>query len=382
MQIIPQTCPMPEIDWKKIRENYPEIHRGLYFNTAFIGLVAQSQQGIIQEAMLKMTQNFSALRADLLEEMSIIREEIAASVCCPSDFLALIPNLSEGIYSVAQMLRPLQKVMLYKGDYPALNLPFQKLGYDIIWLEQEEDLSPENIEQSLLKSNTKILALSWVQFKTGYRIDLERIAQICKSLGILLVLDATQGWCVFQTDLEKNDHIIFVASAYKWATAGLGMGILAMSPKWLEQYPPPLISTSQISTYDYFDDLGLIPLSMRVFELGHPHLLGILMLRHGIQNIREMGIQNIQDRVLSLSRHLSESLENQGFTLLSSHSDAHRSSIVVIPFEQGLSDYLQANSVELTGRGAGIRLSVHFYNDFEDIDRLIEIIQAYKSNKK
>lgn len=373
---------MSEIDWKEVRKQYPEIQQGIYLNTAFIGLVAASQQEVIQNALQQMTQNFFNLRADLFTELPTIRQEVAHSIHCPAEYLALIPNLSQGIHNTVQMLKPLQQVLLYKGDYPALNLPFQKLGYQIEWLEREEDLKPENIQQNLKRSNAKILALSWVQFKTGYRIDLEKIAQICKALEVILLVDATQAWCVMQTDLQHNEHIIFVASAYKWATAGMGAGVLAMSPKLLDRLPPPLISTSQISTYDYFEDLDTIPMSMRVFELGHPALLSILMLRHSIQNLRQIGFDNIQQRVLSLSRYLSESLLNEGFTLLSSLSEQHISSIISIPFEQELLDYLEVKGVRLTGRGRAIRLSVHFYNNFDDVDRLMEILKEYKKKKE
>jgi selenocysteine lyase/cysteine desulfurase len=369
---------MSEIDWKKIRLEYPELSKkGIYLNTASIGLLAQSQQKIAEEAIHKMSYGFFDFRQYFLNQLNDIRSQIAPSVSCPPEYLALVPNLSFAIHSVAQMLLPLQKIMLFKGDYPALNFPFQKLGYEITWLEHENDLEVASLHSHLLKSKVKVLALSWVQFKTGYGLALDKIAQICKELDVLLVIDATQSWCVFKTDLQKNQNVIFAASAYKWATAGLGMGILAMSPTLLERFPPSMISTNLITTYNYIEDIDSIPLSMEVFELGHPNALGTLMLQHGLQNIQKIGLDVIKERVLSLARSLTESLQSKGFKVLSSLSEEHLSGIVSIPYDQKLLDYLQSNQVSLTGRGETLRMSVHFYNNFEDIDYLTEILKKY-----
>ncbi len=365
---------MTENNWKTICNEYRTSKDITYFNTASIGLIANTQKQIVQTASEAMLQDFYGLRNDFIEDLPAIRQEVAQTIACPPAYVALIPNLSQAIHHIAQMLKPLQKVMLYKEDYPALNFPWQVLEYDITWLLTEEELSVENLRAQLLKSGAKILALSWVQYQTGFKIDLEGLAQICEELGIVLVLDATQAWGVFSFEMAKYKSVVFAASAYKWATAGLGMGVLAMHPDVLYQFRPKLLSTNQITDYQHYEDLTTIPLSMRVFELGHPNLLATLMLKHAVENLQKIGIKAIEARVIDLAKSLVALLKAQGLAMPSNSDALHLSSIVSIPFSPERFELLTQNGIAATARGGLIRLSVHFYNHEDDLAHLQEVL--------
>ncbi len=367
---------MTEINWKNICESYRKANALTYLNTASLGLVAHTQKQCLQEASEAMLQDFFGLRNKLIEDLPAIRAAVAQTIICPPEspeYLALVSNLSEAIHQVAQMLKPLQKVLLFKEDYPALNFPWQVLQYDITWLATEQALTLENIRDTLRQSGAKIIALSWVQYQTGFKIDLEGLAQICQDSGVLLVLDATQAWGAFGFEMAKYPSVIFAASAYKWATAGLGMGVLAMHPDILHRFPPPLLSTNQITAYQHYEDLSTVPLSMRVFELGHPNLLATLMLWHAAKNLHEIGISNIEERVIALSTSLWTLLEAQGIAVMP--PTKHLSGIMSIPFTPKRFELLTEHRIAVTAREKLIRLSVHFYNHEDDLAHLASLLK-------
>lgn len=366
---------MTENNWENLSQIYRASSKTTYLNTASIGLVANTQKQILQEASEAMLQNFFGLRGELIEDLPAIRAVVAQSITCPPDYLALVSNLSEATYRVAQMLKPLQHVLLFKEDYPALNFPWQMLEYDITWLATEEALDVENIRGALLKSKAKIIALSWVQYQTGFKIDLIGLAKICDELGVLLVLDATQAWGAFSFEMQEYKSVIFLASAYKWATAGLGMGVLAMHPEVLHQFPPKLLSTNQITAYQYYEDPTVIPLSMRAFELGHPNLLALLMLKHAAQNLQKIGIKAIEARVMDLSKSLVAILQAQDIKPIA--DTKYLSGIVSIPLVPEHFELLTQAGIAATARGGMIRLSVHFYNHKDDLAHLEQVIKQF-----
>jgi selenocysteine lyase/cysteine desulfurase len=244
--------------------------------------------------------------------------------------------------------------------------------------------APDDPETALLKlcdSNTRLIAVSAVQYANGLRMDLQRIGEFCQRHDILFCVDAIQQLGVIPLDVQAIQADFVVADGHKWLLAPEGLGLFYVRQTHLAQlkltqygwHTAESLSDYSVQTYQ-------IAQSARRFECGSPNMLGIhalyaslnVLLTHGIADIW----QQVSERIEFLIQGLSAIPEVE---LLSDTRLERRSGIVSFKLKQGDTDalyqYLQANGVFCAPRGGGIRLSPHFYTPMTQLARVLELVR-------
>jgi selenocysteine lyase/cysteine desulfurase len=114
------------------------------------------------------------------------------------------------------------------------------------------------------------------------------------------------------------------------------------------------------------------------FELGHLKYVNLIIYGHAIKEINEIGIKSIHNRIASLRAYLTDQLIDIGVSPISPATDKLVSSgIVTIKADSSLHNWLTQHHIISTHREDYLRISMHFYNDFDDVDRLVEAILGY-----
>jgi selenocysteine lyase/cysteine desulfurase len=225
-----------------------------------------------------------------------------------------------------------------------------------------------------------VVALSWVQFASGFRSDLARIGRFCRERGVLFVVDVIQGLGVHALDVERDFVDVFAASAHKWLLGGEGIGLLYVSDRVVERIEPVRVGWTSVhdwikwSRYDltYREGAGR-------YECGTLNTPGIHALGASLEILLEAGSEAIERRCLELTDWLVAGLEGRGFDIVSSRAPGEWSSIVAATHPDYAPNeivrHLHDRDIMVAHRGGRLRIAPHFYNTPDEIDRLLATLE-------
>ena len=309
------------------------------------------------------------------------RELAAGLIGSSPDEIAFVKNTSEGLSFVANGLdwRPGDNVVGAEREFPANVYPWMNLskkGVEFRMVpERNGRICPDDIFEAV-DSRTKLIALSFVEFTSGFRNDIAAIGEFCSGRDILFVVDAIQGLGALRLDVRGAGVDVLSSDSHKWLMGPEGIGIFYCSERAMERIEVTEIGWfNVVNPSDYLNyDLTLHP-GARRFECGSLNTMGIYGLEGALELIRDVGIDFIEGRVLGLTDLLCEGLERKGYKIYSPRGQNERSGIVSFYSERydSLKVYnrLREARIIVALRDGRIRVSPHYYNSEEEIERLL-----------
>jgi selenocysteine lyase/cysteine desulfurase len=311
-----------------------------------------------------------------------LRERLARLVGAESAAdIALAKNTSEALSTIAYGLtwEPGDEIVGIAQEFPSNRVVWQSLGvHGVVWsaLDLEQSSDPEADLLALCTPRTRMIAVSWVQYARGLRLDLERIGAFCRSKGILLCVDAIQGLGALPFDLARIAADFVVADGHKWMLGPEGVALLYVRPSLRNGLTLRQFGWHMLEHSGDFDRPDWQPAEdARRFECGSPNLLGVQALEASLSLIDEVGIEQVRSRLQERTAHLIEAIDRHGLELLSPRAPERRAGIVTFraPGTTASELYtgLMQRRVLCAQRGGGIRFSPHFYTPVEVIDRAL-----------
>ena len=288
---------------------------------------------------------------------------------------ALIPSCSHGLNLVLEALANGQKVMHLKNDYPSIIWPFESRNFNCVTVPNT-GYSEEELLKHIRAHDIDILAVSVVQYSNGEIIAPQTFQVIKKQFPDLLILvDATQFFGTAPLDFKNSGIDLFAASTFKWMCAGYGNGVLFLS----EQLEQQLHSkTRGYNTYKNPRMEGN-PTFGEFFEPGHQDLLVYKTLQFQVKEHAEIGFDNIQAQIRKVKTYARQKIANETpFKIITSVNPYLESGILSVDAPRALVKYLNQNNI-VCSYNSGLRLGIHFYNNLEDVDRLIEVMKGFEN---
>jgi selenocysteine lyase/cysteine desulfurase len=265
-------------------------------------------------------------------------------------------------------------VLTMRDEFPSTTFPWLNQGTQIIFVEAENyGYSIENIKKAITP-DVKILISSYVQYCTGFRQDLEVLGNFCKENNLIFVVNATQALGIFPVDVKKCNIDFLVFTGLKWATAGYGIGGLYVNKKWLSPDNFPFAGWRSVETPGKMDNLDLeLKNEASVIESGCPHFPNIFALGGALNMFKNIGSENVMNRVLFLNHLIEEKLRTLGIELIVQKEDKHRSGILIAKIQNPkfVVEELFKKNIIVSARGKGVRISASIFNNEEDIEKLI-----------
>jgi cysteine desulfurase / selenocysteine lyase len=354
--------------------SYPALDISNYLNTSGIGLIPEEHieagNSYNQDLLKNGSVAFERWRA---ENLPRLREKVSKFVGCSKEELAFLPNFTLGLISLMPLLLSYKKVLLFKDDYPSLRDPFVLNDFDITWVSSEDGFyfDVELIKKLLLGNDIKLLAISHVQYLSGFKVDIEDLGNFCRQHEITFLVDSTQSLGRVPFSFSSSNIDILISSNYKWMNAGFGSGILCIRKEFLEKNPAKVAGYGSYimeSGQFYYEP------SILSYEGGHLNCNGLNLLEAAIDQKNEIGLPNIIAKGDELLKALLDGLNNLNIEILGGASMDFRAGIACIPGTHKQHGYLKQNRVIVTFRNEFFRLGPHFYNDLEDIDSFISIM--------
>ncbi len=323
---------------------------------------------------------------DWLKTESTLRQQLKKLLNAPSiDDIALVKNTSEAISFVAYGL-PWSKgdnIVSSNEEFPSNRIPWESLknqGVELRQAKLSSKLTPEESLFSLVDSNTRLIAISSIQFASGLRLDLKKIGQFCKDNNILFCIDAIQSLGAVEFDVQAYHADFVMADGHKWMFGPEGLAVFYTNPESraklkLTQYGWHMMA--DIHNYEN-KPWEIHPTSQR-FECGSPNMLGIHAWSASLSLLLELGMKQIESKIQQNVSYLKDKINaNPQLTLLNKSSSQLQSGIVLFKHScidnNALYKHLQNNGVVCALRGGGIRFSPHFYNSIAELDKALAII--------
>lgn len=304
--------------------------------------------------------------------------------------IAFMGNTSDGLSTIAGGLdwKKGDVVLAPMPDFPANIYPWmnlERLGVKVRFFERKQGrFGPEDVER-VLEPGTRLLAVSWVDFATGFRCDLEALGDLCRRKGLLFCVDAIQGLGVIPLDVKKWGVHFLAAGGHKWLLGTMGIGGLYVSDEVIRMVRPMRVGWKSVCNEEDFFDLRLDfkPDALR-FETGTMNLAGITALGAAVELILEVGVERIYERISELGDMFWKGLRERGLKSSTSMAASERSGILsFVPAAdpQDLFRFLFERNVMVSERGGNIRISPHFYNNVEDVESFFEALDSYAVGK-
>jgi len=369
---------IPSPLWRQFRDQFPVTNNLIYLNHAAVAPLprpcAEAMKGLSDDAM-----DYGSLHYDQwLDAYEGLRVAAARLIGADRSEIAMVKNTSEGIATVAMGLdwRPGDKIVAFREEFPANYYPWLRLGSDrctVVWLSVTDSL--DTIDRAC--HGAKLLAISFVQYLSGHRVDLNAIGEICRRRGCFFFVDAIQGLGAFPLDVRAAYIDALAADGHKWMLGPEGCGILYVHKERQDSIFPEEFGWTNVAGYnDYASrDMALRPDAGR-YECGTLNTIGCFGLRASIELILEVGVERIGPAVQALADQLAEGAERKGYQLLGNRTTENGSGIIALN-KAGLDSRkivrdLKDRGIVAAPRQGFVRFSPHFYVSPEEIERVVE----------
>lgn len=378
------------VDFEAIRKLFPVTETYAYFlangKSPLPKPVAEAARETV-DALMNSGVIAMALSKPMIEET---REKVARLIGCDPEEIAFSRNTAEGILWLAQSMPwdDGDEVLITRREYPTIVYPFMAQahnGVKVILAEQDNRrITPEVIRKGLT-NRTRLVAVSWPQFDTGQRADLKAISQICHERDIVFFVDPIQCLGSLRLNVREMGVDCLAAGTHKGLLALPGLGVFYCKKSLLAKLRPVHTGWGSMDAepdaefrtdiYDFDPAKGA-----RRYEEGCKDLPGIAALNASLSLIEEIGPENIERRVKELTDYLCRKAEAKGCTVMSPRQGNEWSGIVLIRLPKQdpyrLEEELREELILVHAMRNCLIMGVNFYNNYEDIDRLVARIEA------
>ncbi|SMP47264.1 Selenocysteine lyase/Cysteine desulfurase [Neorhodopirellula lusitana] len=378
--------------WTWWREQMPVARQWAYFDHAAVGPLSGPAADSLRRFAETASSHGDVYWMDWSRRVNSLRDMTAEMIHCDADEVALIPNTTTGINFVANGY-PWQagdSVVVPEGEFPSNLFPWLNLksrGVDVRIVPRRDGRVVVEDLMAQVDATTKLIAVSWVGYASGFRIELNELVDAAHRAGVLVFVDAIQGLGMYPLDLRTCDVDFLSADGHKWFLGPEGAGVAVIRKRHLDLIRCENVGWASVqnshlfsgATFDLRDDAAR-------FECGTANMAGLMSLAASMEMFQSVNRQHgpaaIGERVLERAGSLRGLLAQRGARMLFNHQPDHVHGSGIVTFEvpgESPTDFrsrgLEKNVV-VSCRGGGIRASVHVYNSDDDLRRLADLIPA------
>ena len=364
------------------RELFPVTKNLTYVNHAAVAPLprpsAEAMKGYVEDAL-----NWGSFHyRDWMATVEGVRAELKTMIGCGTNEVALVKNTSEGIATIQMGIdwEPGDVVVVFREEFPA-NLYCWKLLEErkncvVRWLSIYDPL--EKIDAAC--RGARLLAISWVNYLTGYRVDVKAIGETCRRHGCFYFLDAIQGLGAFPLDVHDCKIDALAADGHKWLLGPEGWGVLFVRQEVQDEVFPAEFGWQ---TVKHWADYASRDMTLRTdagrYEPGTLNIVGSFGLRASMRLLNDFGIERVSSRVGGLAARLATGLSDLGCELSVERSALTGSGIVSFRHPSIDSNQLRERLLErkilAAPRQGWVRLSPHFYLEFDEMDGVVDAVR-------
>lgn len=354
------------------RKEFPASSKYTYLNTASCGLISNQLVSWRHEHDLKLLKDGSVFRDTHKAHIRQIRQHVASFFSTTEDTVALVPNFSFGMNAILDGIEKDKKILLLDGDYPSINWPVEKRGFELCFASLEGNLEM-NIEKAIAEHRPDVFAFSIVQYISGIQIDFNFLNRLkAYHPDLLLIGDATQFFGTTDFNFLENPIDVIGASGYKWLVSGYGNGLFLIKPEAQQRIVPKTIgfnsADAMFSKKNEIEFVGFL-------EPGHQDTLNYGSLGESVAFLKRIGMPKIEKHLNQLKNVAKTQFSEMGLLDETIVDRQEHSTIFNLQSDAATFQKLKEANIISSLRGKGIRVSFHFYNTLDDLDKLVSVLR-------
>lgn len=365
---------------------FPIRERYIYMNHAGVAPIPSSTQAAISEFARTAAEEGPVNYAAWLHAMAIAREASGQLINADPNDICFIKSTNHGLLIAANSInwKSGDNIVGFAHEFPANILPWKNLSYlgvEFRAVPEQEDYSYSFDDIiSRIDSRTRLLAISWVEYSTGIRNDLDKLSALCREKGILFCVDGIQGLGVLPIDVQKTPIDFLMADGHKWLLAPEGCGILYVNRDVIPQLNNSMTGWCGLKNpQDYDNTVQEYKPTAKRFEEGSHNLLAINALGTSIRLLLAEGSDSICHKISKLTQQLIDGAKTKGYNVITPDQWENRAGIVsIVKDDQDVNavakSLLDEHNIVIAARRGFLRISPHFYNTEDEIARLLELL--------
>lgn len=370
----------------EIRSLFAATSHYAYLNSAAVSPMPRTAIEAVNWQLNDVATNGSEHYPEWVKTKGRCRDLLGGMMNVNPEQIAFMRNTSDGFAAVAAGLewKSGDNIVTFGNEFPANFYPWRRVrdrfGVELCICPERDGRYEIDELIDMIDSNTRVVAVSAVQFASGFRADLERIGKAARAVDAIFAVDVIQGLGQMEFDLEAGEVDVAAGASHKWLCAPEGCGILFVSERARERIDPVFVGWISVETpWDFDDREQPFKPNALAWESGTGPSSLFYGLEQSLLLLDQTGLDNIRRYLAELSGYLCERLGGSNYRIISSRAPSEASAIVCIEHLGGLhcnevSQRLRDAGVIVSPRGDRLRIAPHFYNNKEDIDRLIDAL--------
>lgn len=370
------------MNWTDWRGEFPILERKIYLNSCSLGALshrALARIGMFHEEW--HTYGASAWYETWMGRLAELRARVGAMIGAGDGEIALAASTSAALSVLGSAFdyskRP--RVVVAELDFPTVAYQWMvRPDVEVIRVPSDDGVSidPERMAAAI-DDRTAIVSISHVFFTTGAIQQMQPIAEAARRHGAFFIIDAYQSAGQVPIDVGALGADALVTGPLKWLLGGPGLAYLYVRDEWLHALHPTITGWFAARAQFDFDIHGFeFKEDARRFELGTPALPTVHSALGGQDIIDQIGVVPIRERNSDLTEHLLVRLEDAGLRFRGAADASARSALVMIPHDDpaGAVQRLADHDIIVDSRPGYVRVSPHFYNTHDEIDRFVQVL--------
>ncbi|HLG31652.1 MAG TPA: aminotransferase class V-fold PLP-dependent enzyme [Ignavibacteriaceae bacterium] len=366
---------------KSARSHFPYLDKGIiYFNHASDSPISTEVKKVIVDFVNSRSDDCDFDYKSFLKRAEETKQILAEMMNCEKDRIAFSENTSTGLNILAQGIdwKAGDIILLNDVEFPANVYPFLNLEKKRVKIEyikaKNGILTAEDVIESI-KPQTKLISISFVQFLSGYRVDLEKIGSVCREKNIILSVDAIQGLGAVRLDVTKSKIDFLSCGTQKWM-----MGIQGLSFIYLTKDLQDKIDTVPSGWLSVDDAWNLLDYKLKFketasrYQPGTLNTAAIYALNAALKFFKQFGFDEVERQIISNSKYFIKKLSELGYySPLKNLDYKYLAGIVSIITDRAgeIFNHLSNKKIICSDRAGYLRFSPHFYNTVDEIDKVV-----------
>ena len=387
------TARLSDADLTYWRGQFPILSTTTYLVTHSLGAMPWGAR----EALNRYTEAWASRGVRAWEEgwwdlVSEVGDELAPLVGAPVGTVSLHQNVAVALavaLSCFEFEGERRKVVYADVEFPSVQYQLRELariGGEPVRVESPDRAYPYEAMIAAIDERTKLAVVSAVVYHSAELVDLVPLAERCREVGVLLVVDAYQAGGTVPLNLVGSGVDLAVGGSVKFLLGGPGVGYLFVRPGLATELRPRLtgwMAHRRPFAFEAGDQDFRGEGSWR-FLGGTPHVPALHAARAGYDVIAKVGLPAIRARSLELTGYLIESARSLGWRVVTPSEPERRGGSVTLdlPEADSLVRRLAEREILVDARPrAGVRVGPHFYNTREEVRRFVDAAAAIVKGK-
>lgn len=362
------------MSWSRLRAEFPALREWTWLNTATFGQVPMRARMAVERHLARREETACADFLTWFDDMDELRGLIAQLIHCDPRDVAFAMNAASALslFLGGMEWRAGDRIVTLRDEFPNQYYFAASLAERGVALIEQDSVES-------LPERTRAVLLSTVNYSNGYRPDLARVSQLAHAAGALLYVDGTQSVGALRFDVASIRPDMVAVDGYKWLLCPNGATFFYVSPELRAKLRPSVIGWRSDQGWRSVDELhhGVPkwPEGAERYEGGMLNFPSLYGMRESVRMMLQVGPERIEQRVLELAGMTTEVLSRRGATIL------NRNTNIIAAHWAGreasaIARELQAERIIVAARHGNLRVSPHFYNTEQDLEKLENRLRA------